>query len=355
MRHKKTLAALAAGVVTAALVALAATGPASSGGTTAKIAEWQPAPLAHASGPAALPSSPNATIQRTFVSTSGSDANPCTLTAPCRSFPVAIAATTAGGEVVALNSGGYGAFTVPKSLTIVGAPGEHVALTAFAGVAIDVNAGAGDVVVLRNLYLTGLGATTGILLESQSSLHVDSVLVTNFTNEGLSTTADGATVFVRDSMFRRNGTYGLAADGAVDLTISSTRFEGNDVAMYLTGGATGDIDGSAATKNTSNGFVFEGADGTIARSTSTDNGGNGVLALGAGTEVMLSSVVLTDNATNGVLTQDGTPVVRIGGSTVTRNDVGLLKFDGTLESFGDNLIRGNTTTNSSGVTTVGRT
>src|SRR6187401_2596973 len=65
---------------------------------------------------------PAALIQRTFVSTSGSDANPCTRTDPCRNFQAAIANTLAGGEVVALDSGGYGTFTVDKSLTIAGAP-----------------------------------------------------------------------------------------------------------------------------------------------------------------------------------------------------------------------------------------
>ena len=110
-----------------------------------------------------LPDAPAATIQRTFVSTSGSDANLCTATAPCRNFAAAIANTTAGGEVVALTSGGDGPFTVSKAITIAGAPGEHVAVTAFAGTAVYVNAGAEDTVVLRNLYLTGLGARHGHL------------------------------------------------------------------------------------------------------------------------------------------------------------------------------------------------
>jgi hypothetical protein len=53
-----------------------------------------------------------ATIQRTFVSTSGSDANPCTATAPCRNFAAALALTSPGGEVVAVTSGGYGPVTI---------------------------------------------------------------------------------------------------------------------------------------------------------------------------------------------------------------------------------------------------
>jgi hypothetical protein len=98
------------------------------------------APSAPGPAPAALPQGP-APIQRTFVSTSGNDANLCTPTQPCRSFTAAIAQTTAGGEVIALDSGGYGPFTVNKALTIAGA---HVAITVFSGTGIAVNAGSPD-------------------------------------------------------------------------------------------------------------------------------------------------------------------------------------------------------------------
>ena len=315
---------------------------------------WEPTAPATAPGPAALPQSPNA-IQRTFVATSGNDANPCTNTAPCRNFAAAIANTLDGGEVVALNSGGYGAFTIPKAITIAGAPGEHVAVTAFAGTAIDVNAGSGDVVVLRNLYLTGLGAATGVLLQSDSILHLDSVLVTGFDSDGLAATANGSKLFVRNSMLRRNDNNGLVATGTVRVTITDSNSEANGVGFLFQGGATAELVRTTAADNAFNGIVFDASDGTITQSVSSGNDGNGVMALNTGTDVMLSSVVLTDNSQQGLLTQDGSPVARIGGSTVTRNNVGLLHFDGTLESFGDNLVRGNTTSQAVAITTVGKT
>src|SRR6187399_2663715 len=110
-------------------------------------------------GSHAAPRRAAAAIQRTFVSTEGNDANPCTRAQPCRNFAAAIANTLAGGEVVALDSGGYGTFSVNKEITVAGAPGAHVAITAFSGNAVTVNAGVDDTVVLRNLYLTGLGGT----------------------------------------------------------------------------------------------------------------------------------------------------------------------------------------------------
>src|SRR5687767_15933104 len=106
--------------------------------------------------PAGSEAAPATPTQRTFVSTSGSDANPCTRAEPCRNFAAALPNTLAGGEVVALDSGGYGPFVVDKAVTVAGAPGAHVAVTAFAGDAVTVNAAASEHVVLRNLYLTGI-------------------------------------------------------------------------------------------------------------------------------------------------------------------------------------------------------
>jgi hypothetical protein len=45
-----------------------------------------------------------ATAQRTFVASYGSDANPCSMGQPCRTFAAAIA--QAGGDAVALDSAG---------------------------------------------------------------------------------------------------------------------------------------------------------------------------------------------------------------------------------------------------------
>src|SRR6266480_6070986 len=93
--------------------------------------------------------------QRSFVASSGSDSNPCSRDLPCRSFNTAIGATTAGGEVVALDSAGYGVASINGSITIVGAPCVHAGVSAFTGSAITVNAGTTNVVTVRNLYING--------------------------------------------------------------------------------------------------------------------------------------------------------------------------------------------------------
>jgi len=91
---------------------------------------------------------------RSAVSVNGSDLNLCTTVSPCRSFGVALAHTSAGGEVIAFDSGGYGPFTINQSVSVIGAPGVHAALTASSSHGIDVAAGASDSVKIRGLNVT---------------------------------------------------------------------------------------------------------------------------------------------------------------------------------------------------------
>jgi hypothetical protein len=299
---------------------------------------------------------PAAAIQRTFVSTSGNDANPCTRADPCRNFQAALVNTLAGGEVVALDSGGYGPVTIDKSVTIAGAPGAHVAITVFSGTGITIGAGVTDTVVLRNLYVTGLGGGTGISFEAGGTLLVQSVVATGFISSGLHATATDATLLVRDSAFPRNGNgFGIFVNGALQVEIADTSADRNSDGFVINS-ARGSIVGSSATRNAFHGFFFHGAS-TIAVSDSLADGnvGAGVLVADSGTQIMLSGVTLSNNGDEGLQLNSGTPVARIGGSTVTENGIGLSRLAGTLETFGDNLVRGNTTETSGTITAVGKT
>src|SRR5499427_9857088 len=86
-----------------------------------------------------------ALANRTFVSGSGNDANPCSLAAPCRSFAGALAQTNPGGEIAVLDTAGYGAVTIAKAISIVNQDGVEAGVTATGGAdAITINAGATD-------------------------------------------------------------------------------------------------------------------------------------------------------------------------------------------------------------------
>src|SRR6266853_2751608 len=96
---------------------------------------------------ATAPASAQAT--RTWVSGVGDDVNPCSRTAPCKTFAGAISKTAGGGEIDALDDGGFGALTITKSITVEG--GGHTAGVLVSGTAgIIINAAITDVVALRN-------------------------------------------------------------------------------------------------------------------------------------------------------------------------------------------------------------
>src|SRR5579864_7753699 len=98
----------------------------------------------------------HAQATRTWVSGVGDDVNPCSRTAPCKTWAGAISKTANGGEIDALDPGGFGALTITKSITLDGGGGQ-VASTLVAGTnGITVAAGANDVVILRNLRFDGL-------------------------------------------------------------------------------------------------------------------------------------------------------------------------------------------------------
>ena len=85
---------------------------------------------------------------RTFVASYGNDANPCTFLSPCKTFQQAVNAVAAGGEVTAIDSAGFGPVEITKAVTITSPEGIEAGIAA-TGIAVDINAGTSDAVVLR--------------------------------------------------------------------------------------------------------------------------------------------------------------------------------------------------------------
>src|SRR5438552_14854333 len=96
-----------------------------------------------------------AQASRTWVSGVGNDADPCSRTAPCKTFAGAISKTAAGGEIDVLDPGGFGAVTITKAITIDGG-GTFGSVLVSGTNGIIVQAGANDVVILRRLSLQGV-------------------------------------------------------------------------------------------------------------------------------------------------------------------------------------------------------
>ena len=117
--------------------------------------------------------------QRSFVSGSGADVGTCTLTAPCRTFGYAITQTNSGGEVIVLDSAGYGPVIITQSVSIITPTGVYAGISASTGSAVTI-ATAGVHVVLRGLSLNGTGGTTGVSMTNGNRLSIESSVISNF-------------------------------------------------------------------------------------------------------------------------------------------------------------------------------
>jgi len=158
---------------------------------------------------------------RTHVSLTGSDANTatnCSRSSPCRNFSAAYGVTSPGGEIVALDSAGFGGLTITTSVTILAIPGQ-VGLTQVAtGTSgIHVNAGVNDVVILKNLHFGGSGAaSTNGILHSSGKLIIENCAFSQMTN-GILVNSTNAKALARYSTFNANTRGAYVTSGTLDL------------------------------------------------------------------------------------------------------------------------------------------
>jgi hypothetical protein len=277
---------------------------------------------------------------RTAVSVAGSDANACTTTSPCRSFGAALAVTNAGGEVIAFDSGGYGAFTVSKAVSVIGAPGAHVALTVSSGNGIDVNAGSGDSVSIRNLAITVNGGTSyGIYALSFGALSIVNCTVKAGQNGIVIGGGAGsyATVVDTDVSLASNLGYFIYSPAA----LVRCRAEKNLGALSVRDGTA--ADGIVSTVD------FIAVSNTFSAALST-------FVAGHTTALTLDHALVSSNS-GGISAYSiagGSATARVTNSTVTDN--GGFGFNqstnATFLSMGNNLVDGNASGPTSGAITL---
>lgn len=184
----------------------------------------------------------SAQASRTWVSGVGDDANPCSRTAPCKTFAGAISKTAAGGEIDALDPGGFGALTITKALTIDGGGGQVASVLVAGTNGIVVAAGPNDVVILRNLRINGIsgsgnGGLNGIRFLSGKDLNVENVYIFGFTQNGIDIALGQASpvpeAHILNSVIKNVGGVGIRAAntaGLVQVGIHDT-----DVILSTTG------------------------------------------------------------------------------------------------------------------------
>jgi hypothetical protein len=168
--------------------------------------------------------------QRTFVSTTGLDTNPCSLAQPCRGFSAAYAQTDDNGEIVVLESGGYGGLTIGKSVTVTSPAGVYAGVSVLAGDGIIVGSGAAKV-VLRGLAINGQAGQNGIrILPGAGEVHVENVVVSNMANAGVN--VEGGTSVRLSGVTSRSNHTGLrvAPATSIAVVVRDSEFSNNSLA-----------------------------------------------------------------------------------------------------------------------------
>jgi len=153
-----------------------------------------------------MPNSAQAQATRTWVSGVGDDANPCSRTAPCKTFAGAISKTASGGEINVLDPGGFGAVTITKSISIISQNIEAGVLVSGTN-GIVVNAGANDNIFLVGLDIEGLGTgLNGVQILGASTVSIRNCSIHNFTGNGVNLAGPANTkVAIQDSLISFNG------------------------------------------------------------------------------------------------------------------------------------------------------
>jgi hypothetical protein len=274
-------------------------------------------------------SAAEAQATRTWVSGVGDDANPCSRTAPCKTFAGAISKTAAGGEISVLDPGGFGAVTITKSITING-DGTLGGILAAGTNGVIVNAGVNDKVILRNLSIAGAGTgINGIRYLAGRTLRVENCTIYGFTNHGIdvvhtSTTTPGELTVVDTSITNVN-VVGVRIDNAVGAVAPSAALDNVSINRTLIG-----FD------------VLKSGVGTISNSVISHVTNQAIVAENSAV-INASKCVLSRNGT-GISAANVNATIRISDCQIFNNTVGVnVVVGGTGDTFGNNAVLGNGT------------
>lgn len=318
----------------------------------------------------AVATAAQAQLFRAYLSSSGNDANPCTLPAPCRLLPAALNAVATGGEIWMLDSANYntGTVTVAKAVSILAIPGVVGSVAATASANGLVVSAPGGTVSLANLVFTSLGnGVNGLAFVAGGTLNVNQCEFRNMTSAGVSATAPGGILNIRDAVFRDSvggldisgsirasiervqvtgGTFGLIVQGNSRVNVANANFSGmsSAVVAFALGNSVTSIAirdsiitavGSAIYAQTTN-------PGDVAQVTATRVGISGA-----------SSAAMTVQQATGTTAQ-----IAADGNTITDSNVAFRFLGttiGTINSRSNNVLNGVTTnvTGGGSVTSLG--
>jgi hypothetical protein len=278
---------------------------------------------------------------RTWVSGVGDDVNPCSRTAPCKTFAGAISKTFINGEIDCLDEGGFGVVTITKSITLNGTYGggfgSILASGAANGIGINVAVSANDplaTVRLRNLEINGTGASgaagtrtgvNGIKVFNATNVYIEHCLITDFSNRGITDErVTAGNIYLSDTTVRncaQSGVVLLPTNVALKAAADHCRFEGNgNAGLVADTNVIATVSNSIAAGNVGAGFFAETA--------------------GATTRLNLESCESVNNG-QGINSGTGLSDVICSNVNVHNNGIGLNFSGGTIHSYGNNKVSGN--------------
>jgi hypothetical protein len=329
--------------------------------------------------------------QRTFVASYGSDSNNCSLLAPCRAFAAALGFTDANGEIIVLDSAGYGPVAISKSVGIVAPAGVYAGVTFAAGNGVTVT-GSAVRVRLVGLTLNGVGTgTVGVHFTATSSfLHVERCTISATTAQGiLVAPVSGAAAVVRivdttveragsvgaeftnavatidGSRFLQASSFGVQANAGAEVSLSNSLLSGNGGGAAANAASSGtarlSVENTVSANNGAQGGLAASATaaGAVARLYVTrakvirnrDSLGNGagitaVAYSGGNAATTVTDADIHENGGSGVWSYQGASsasVLRIERTTISGHNWGVEASNGPVESRGENIVRGNST------------
>jgi hypothetical protein len=286
-----------------------------------------------------------AQASRTWVSGVGDDVNPCSRTAPCKTWAGAISKTAACGEIDALDPGGFGAVTITKSITLDGT-GTFASILSSLVTGITINAASTDVITIRGISIDGFcNGINGINVLSAKTVNVEDCVIFRFnTGNGITVNdANGANLNVRNTVIRDNTLDAInvtSSAGIVNVTLDNVSLTGSGNGLHARSGARVTARRCVFANNTTNGIFADAAGAAFTNvfvwdSQISMNGANGVRAGNVGNAgvsgVTINQNQIERNVSNGV----------------------LVSTNGVVNTFTNNLILGNGTDGCPSCTSIG--
>jgi hypothetical protein len=286
----------------------------------------------------------NAQATRTWVSGVGDDANPCSRTAPCKTFAGAISKTSAPGEINCLDPGGFGALTITKSIAIK-CVGVEAGVLVSGTNGFNISAATTDVIYIEGLDFEGLNASpSGIQINTAAHVSIVNCEIRGFNTAGINVA---------------NSTSGVRVD-VIDTIVADNPGEGILAKPTGSVGARVTIDRTRVLNNTGDGIMMNATatsaslKSSIRDSESADNGADGYVAFSAGAddEMMIDSSTAMNN-NRGINSSGSGAIVRFTRSSITANGTGVNQVaPGQALSYTTNSVNGNGTDGTFG--TVGQ-